>query len=325
MRNAHRTTLAALAATVTALVLAGCSGTDTPSTADSGPDSEPVSLKVGYIPASVYAYFWQAQDAGYFEDAGLEVELVPMSGGGEIIPALQSGSVQFGISDAMGVINAVNNGIGIEYVTFNASQTEESPIHSVVVKDPSITSAADLNGKTVATNASFNTDWTMMRAWLRQGGADLDSITFLELPFPDQLAALDAGTIDAAGMLEPFVTSSRGAGLEVIGDFFTEVQSPSVLSGVAATNEYVEQNPDVVERFVEAVEKAVDDFNADPQVARDRIAENTEIDPALVAEMNLPVWSNDTDPSQMQFWIDAAEEEGIVETDLDPTSLIWTR
>lgn len=325
MRLSRRTTLAALAAAAATTLLAGCSSPAPETSSEPATSEEVVSLKVGYIPAGVYAYFWQAQEAGYFEEASLEVELIPMAGGGEIIPALQSGSVQFGISDAMGVINAANNGIDIEYVTFNASQTEDSPIHSVVVKDPSIATAADLNGKTVATNASFNTDWTMMRAWLRQGGADLDTITFLELGFTDQLAALDAGTIDAAGMLEPYVTSAEGAGLTAIGNFFTEVQSPSVLSGVAAMVDYVEANPEVVERFVGAIEKAVDDFNADPELARQRIAENTQIEPALIEQMNLPIWSNATNPAQMQFWIDAAENEGILETDLDPSALLWAR
>lgn len=316
--------ISAAAAAASAVVLVGCSG-GTEATSESASPDEVVALKVGYIPASVYAYFWQAEAAGYFDDANLEVELVPMAGGGEIIPALQSGSIQFGISDAMGVISASNQGIDVEYVTFNASQTEESPIHSVVVADTAIAGPEELNGKTVATNSSYNTDWTMMREWLRQGGADIESISFVEMPFPDQLAALRAGTIDAAGMLEPFVTAAESEGLRVIGDFFTEVQSPSVLSGVAALTEYVDANEAVVERFVGAIEQAVDDFNQDPQIARDLIVENTQIDPALVAEMNLPVWSNDTDPSEMQFWIDAAEAEGILETDLDPSTLIWTR
>jgi len=321
MQMSRSTTITAIAAAA-ALALAGCASDSQPSETGAAGD-ERVSLQVGYIPAGVYAYFWQAEAAGYFDEANLDVELRPMAGGAEIIPALQAGSVQFGISDAMGVISAASQGIGVEYVTFNASQTADSPIHSVVAADPSISSAADLNGKTVATNTSYNTDWTMMREWLRQGGADLETITFVEMPFPDQLAALRAGTIDAAGMLEPFVTAAEGEGLRVIGDFFTEVRSPSVLSGVVALTDYVEANPDIVDRFVGAIERAVDDFNADPELARQRIGENTEIAPELVAEMNLPVWSNDTDPAEMQFWVDMAVAEGIVEEGaIDPVTLV---
>ena len=50
----------------------------------------------------------------------IEVELVPMAGGGQIIGALQSGALQFGISlMLLGVLNARNGGIPVTYVSFN--------------------------------------------------------------------------------------------------------------------------------------------------------------------------------------------------------------
>lgn len=308
-----------------ALALSGCSG------GASGPDeSTPAKggdgttkIAVGYIPAGVYAYFWQAGDEGYFAEEGLEVELKPMAGGAEIIPALQAGTVQFGISDAMGLINARNQGIEVEYATFNASQEAASPIHSVVVADQSLKSAADLDGKTVATNSTFNTDWIMMRKWLEKGGADLDSVNFVEMSFPDQLAALRAGTIDAAGMLEPFVTAAKNDDLTVIGNYFTDVESPVSISGVLVMSDYAKKNPEIVAGFVRAIERAVDDFNADPEVARKVIAAHTEIAPELIESMNLPLWTNDLDPKAMQFWIDAAKKEGLIDGELDPSQMIW--
>lgn len=310
-----------------ALALSGCSGGDPDpgesETPGNGNEGQVTQLAVGYIPAGIYAYFWQANDEGYFAEEGIEVDLRAMAGGAEIIPALQSGTVQFGISDAMGLINARNQGIEIEYATFNASQEAASPIHSVVVADDTIKSAADLEGKTVATNSTFNTDWIMMRKWLEKGGADLDSINFVEMSFPDQLAALRAGTIDAAGMLEPFVTTAKNEDLIVIGDYFTDVESPVSVSGVLVMSDYAQENPEIVAGFVRAIERAVDDFNADPATAREVIAAHTEIAPELIESMNLPLWTNDLDPRAIQFWIDAAENEGLIEGDLDPAQLIW--
>lgn len=117
-------------------------------------------LRVGFIPIGVYSYFWRAQDAGYFKDERLDVELVAVAGGGQIIPALQSGALQFGISDALGVLNARNGGIPATYVSFNFSQSAKGPVHAVLTMDPDVKSAADLKGKSVATNLSYNTDWT---------------------------------------------------------------------------------------------------------------------------------------------------------------------
>ena len=49
---------------------------------------EMTKLKIGFIPIGIYSYFWRARDAGYFKDEKIEVELIPMAGGGQIIPAL---------------------------------------------------------------------------------------------------------------------------------------------------------------------------------------------------------------------------------------------
>src|ERR1700722_20979990 len=128
-------------------------------------DTQITKLRVGFIPVGIYSYLWRARDAGYFKEERLEVELVPMAGGGQIIPALQSGALQFGISDALGVLNARNGGIPATYVSFNFAQASDDPVHAVLTMDPEIKSAADLKGKSVATNLSYNTDWTMMGEW----------------------------------------------------------------------------------------------------------------------------------------------------------------
>jgi NitT/TauT family transport system substrate-binding protein len=286
-------------------------------------DAQTTKLRVGFIPVGIYSYLWRARDAGYFKDERLEVELVPMAGGGQIIPALQSGALQFGISDALGVLNARNGGIPATYVSFNFSQSSDDPVHAVLTLDPEIKSPADLKGKAVATNLSYNTDWTMMREWLRKEKVDLQSITFREIPFPDMLAALRNKAVSAVGATEPFITLGKEQGARVLGYYFTDVKSPVVLSGVVAMVPYVEANQDIVKRFVKAINLAIEDFRKDPQVARKTIAANTKIPPAVIDKMGLGNWQTDVPPEQMQFWIDAAKKEGIVNATADLKSLVW--
>ena len=279
-------------------------------------------LRVGYLPIGVYSYFWRARDAGYFKDENLEIELVPMAGGGQIIPALQSGSLEFGISDSLGVLNARNGGIPVTYVSFNFQQTSEDPVHAVLVMDPEIKSGADLAGKDVATNLSYNTDWTMMREWLRQQNADVDSISFKEIPFPDMLAALRAGTVAAVGATEPFVTLGEEQGARAIGYYFTDVKSPNVFSGVTAMLPYVEENPEIVAKFVRAINRAIDDFQ-DPAIVRETIAANTKIPASVVEKMHVGEWRKAVPAEAMEFWIDAAKKEGIITDSVDLTDIIW--
>lgn len=326
------TKIASITATVAAmsLALSGCSASaeqpaGTAPAGEAPASTEAVDLKVGYIPVGIYSYFWRAEDAGYFDDENLNVELMPMAGGGEIIPALQSGTLQFGISDALGVLNARNQGIDVSYVSFNFSQDSSDPVHSVVTADDTVRSPKDLEGKTVATNLSYNTDWTMMREWLRQNDVDLDSVTFQELPFPDMLSALRSGTVAAAGMTEPFVTVADTEGLRVLGNYFTDVKSPITLSGVAATASYISENEGVVERFVKAINRAIDDFNTDSNITRSTIKEHTKIDPEVVDKMNLGKWTTTSNLDDIKFWVSAAEAEGILENKIDPAELLWAK
>jgi NitT/TauT family transport system substrate-binding protein len=286
-------------------------------------DEAATKLRVGFIPIGVYSYLWRALDAGYFKDEKLEVELVAMAGGGQIIPALQSGALQFGISDALGVLNARNGGIPATYVSFNFSQSSDNPVHAVLTMDPDVKSAADLKGKSVATNLSYNTDWTMMREWLRKQGVDLSTITFREIPFPDMLAAARAKTVAAVGVAEPFVTLGVQQGARVLGHYFTDVKSPVVFSGVVAMEPYVKDHLDVVRRFVRAINHAITDFNADPQVARKTIAAHTKIPPAVVQTMALGDWQTNAPAQDMQFWVDAAKKEGVLSGPVDLNELVW--
>jgi NitT/TauT family transport system substrate-binding protein len=271
-----------------------------------------VEVKVGYIPAGIYAYFWRANEAKYFAQENLKVELTVMAGGGVVIPALQAGAIQFGVSDALGVINARNNGIDIKYVSLNFAQASDDPVHAVMTNDPSVKSPKDLVGKNVATNLRYNTDWTMMREWLRRNNVDPSKVNFSEVPFPNMLGAVRNGTLAAAGMVEPFYTLGANEGLRVLGHYFTDVKSPVLFTGIVSSGAYIAKNGAVVERFVRAIHKSIDDFNRDPKIARETIAKNTKIPPAVIEKMRLGRWTTNSSLADMQFWIDAARKEGII-------------
>jgi len=283
-----------------------------------------VELQVGYIPAGIYAYFWRANEAGYFAQENLKVDLKVMAGGGVVIPALQAGSIQFGVSDALGVINARNNGIDIKYVSLDFAQASDDPVHAVMTNDPNVKSPKDLVGKNVATNLSYNTDWTMMREWLRKNGVDPTKVNFSEVPFPDMLGAVRNGTLAAAGMVEPFYTLGANQGFRVLGLYFTDVKSPILFTGIVSSGDYISKNPAVVERFVRAINKAIDDFKRDPNIARQTIAKNTKIPPEVVEKMHLGRWTTNSPLADMQFWIDAARKEGLItSSNVRVEDMVW--
>ncbi|MPZ89773.1 MAG: hypothetical protein GEU81_17320 [Nitriliruptorales bacterium] len=76
--------------------------------------------------------------------------------------------------------------------TDDAVEPEETVSLTVgFLHDPEVEDPADLEGRVVATNVQFSIDWVMMRRWRRLHGADPDALEFTEIPFPDQVTAVE--------------------------------------------------------------------------------------------------------------------------------------
>src|SRR5258708_23147936 len=80
--------------------------------------------------------------------------------------------------------------------------------------------------------------------------------------FPDMLPAMQKGQIDARWTAEPFTTQAKQAGAKVLSYNMVAVAPHLTVATYFATADYASQNPDVVKRFVAAVNKSLDYANA---------------------------------------------------------------
>jgi len=182
--------LAATAA-VGALVLSGCSASEPEAGDGSGSgDLTPVKLQLQWLTQAQFAGYYAAAAEGYYEDEGLDVEIV--QGGGDIVPqdALANGDVDYAISWVPKVLGSIENGANITDV---AQIFERSATLQVSFKDQDITSAADLAGKTIG-SWGYGNEWELY-AGLNKAGVT-DDVTVVSQNF--DMNALLSGDIDAA-------------------------------------------------------------------------------------------------------------------------------
>ncbi len=82
--------------------------------ADDGAEPVPLKVGLGYIPSVQFAQFYLADEAGYYDEAGLDVtfenKIDP-----ELITLLARGAVDIGMADGTSVIPAVSQGIPVRY------------------------------------------------------------------------------------------------------------------------------------------------------------------------------------------------------------------
>jgi NitT/TauT family transport system substrate-binding protein len=313
-------TAAALAAV--ALVVAACGGDDgggsasTATGTGSGDAPQPATITVGTLPTANAAPMYLGMRKGFFREEGLTVKPQVGEGGGSLIAALNSNANQFAFVGVIPMVTAVSKDVPIKVVAMSdaAGATPETDWQVLMVsKSSPITDVADLEGQTIAVNALRGVSEVMIKNSLEKQGVDPDSIELLEVPFPDMPAALAQKQVDAALATEPFLSAILADGGRQVDAPFVNAE-PKVANGVyVATERYIAQNGDVVDRFARAMKKSVDYAATHEQEVRDIIPTYTQIPAAAAAKIRLPTFTSTVDPDSIQLNAEMAKKYGVIE------------
>jgi len=226
---------------------------------------QPVKLRVSVVPIIDTAALHAAIKNGYFAQEGLEVDTTPTAGGAAGLPALAAGQVQITFSNIVSIVLGANQGLGFKIIAPAADSPAQPPEATALIaaKGKGYKTGKDLEGKKIAVNNRSNVIWLYSRAWIEATGGNPDKTTYLEVPFPQMLDALKSGQIDAGVLVDPFLTSGLSSGTaELIGWPFHRVQPGLSVSQYVATDAYIKEHPEVIERFVRALRKGIAWMNA---------------------------------------------------------------
>ena len=86
----------------------------------------------------------------------------------------------------------------------------------IVNPESGITSVADLEGRTIAIVGLRSGPEVATRVVLDEAGVDSESVSFVELAYPDMVAAVQGDRVDAAFIVDPFLSKAKAEGLEII-------------------------------------------------------------------------------------------------------------
>ncbi|MGY1691940.1 ABC transporter substrate-binding protein [Geodermatophilus sp. SYSU D01105] len=309
----------ALAAGAAALLtLAACGGSDEAGGGTGEGGLTPVTI--GTQPIVDSAPLYLGVDQGFFEEEGIDLTIESASGGAVVVPSVVSGDYQFGRGNVLSTMIAVDQGLPLTCIA-NANSTAGNPDFGAVVvpADSPIQSMADLAGRTVSVNTLNNIGDTTIRAVVEEAGGDPQAVQFVEIPFPDAPAALEGGQVDAAWILDPFLTEAVDAGARVLSYNFSDFHPELDISCVFTSQQLMQEDPELVEAFQRAMNRSLEFSQQNPEEVRRITGTYTEIDPAVLERIVIPTFRTDFSREAMQLLGEKATEYGTLskEPDLD--------
>jgi NitT/TauT family transport system substrate-binding protein len=290
-----------------------------------GGGAEPATLNVGVIPIADVAPLYLGIDKGFFKEEQLTIKPQLAEGGAAITPAVVSGDFQIGFSNTISLLIAASEDLPVQIISqgvLGGKSEEQAWADLLVLKDGPIKEPKDLEGKTIAVNTLKNICEVTIKASLEQENVAVDTLEFTEVPFPDMNAALEAGRVDAACVVEPFVSQGKAGKARGIAPFYVRTAPDLTVATYFTSTQYAEENADVVDRFVQAMNKSLTYADSHPDEVRKVLLDYTEIPPEAAEAIELPVWRPDLNEPTIEKLSELSVKYGLIEEQPDLEELI---
>ena len=243
--------------------------------------------------SSFYAPLYVAIENGYFEEEGIDLELILTPGADKVSAAVLSNDVEIGFAGAESAIYVYNQEES-DYLRIFSGLTKRDGQFIVARDNYEDFSLEDLYGKEILVGRSTGMPALNFLNGLKNMEIDIDKIN---INYSVEFAALSGsfigGTGDFVNLFEPNATSLEENGYGHV------VASVGVMSGEVpytafyARKSYIEENPEIIEGFTKAIAKA--------------ITYTLENDATKVAEDIIDQFP-DTDVSELALMIDRYKE-----------------
>jgi NitT/TauT family transport system substrate-binding protein len=241
--------------------------------------AELTPFKIG-ISAPVVTIFpvWMAEAGGFYEKQGLKVDVINMEGGTRGLQVLLSGEIQAMHVGLAPAVLANKQGADLRLVT---STCNTIPITMFAKAGVGM---ADLKGKTFGIS-TFGSETDIAIGILLNGlHLTREDVTVSQIGGSSQrFAALVAGRIDVAPLIEPAITLAKERGFNALVDL-AAAKAPWIFDSVVVSAQYLKENRETLTRFVRAYAAGAYLALADEKKAKEVIAQKFKTnDPKVIA------------------------------------------
>lgn len=293
------------------LTLTGCGN------APKGNQAEPSTLRIAVLPILDTLPMYVAEQNGYFEAEGLQVELAPVKSPRERDALIQAGEADGMLTDLHGVGVLNKETPQVKIVAKARKAYDDSPIFRLLAAPGSeIESAADLAGVKIGVSQNTVIEYITDRM-LEGSGLTADQIAVEEITaIPVRFEQLMNGQVQAATLPDPLASGAMAAGAKLIVD---DSQFTSYSQSILAFRvESIAEKRGAIEGFLNAWNKAVADLNTEPEAYSDLLIEKGRVPESIQGNYQMPPYPEDEITSEDQ-WADVVDwllEKDLIEREV---------
>lgn len=310
--------VAAVAISLTVALLAGGCG----SSSSSDTKLEKTSVVVGAVPGEGAASLYIAQAKGLFTKQGLHVKIVPTTTATAVIPEMMHGAVDIDSGQWSSVIAAQAKGLGHFHALANGFALGPHVHEMLTLPSSGITNPQQLKGKTIAVNALNSLTTDLALTGLSAYGITPSEVHFVTIPFPAEIAALSAHRVDAAYMIEPYITEAQeNIGASPLVDIDKGSTSNFPINGFAVTSQWAQQNPKTAAAFARAISEGNNLAATNPGVLRQVLGSSLHLNQKIADAMASGTFPTSVDATQLQRVADLMQQYGQLKQKFDVHSI----
>ncbi len=256
-----------------------------------------------------YAPQYVAMENGYFEDLGIDVELILTAGADKVTAALLSGDADVGLSGSEATIYVYNGGEKDYLKTFGQlTQKDGSFIVSKV--DYEDFTLDDMKGSTVIGGRVAGMPQMTFEYALKNYGIDIKNDLFIDtsIAFSAASGTFIGGDYDFVTLFEPTATEMENNGYGYVVASVGELGGLVPYTSYSARGSYIDENKDLIKKFDEAIQMGIDFVmnSTDLEVAEvilDQFPSTSlnDLESAVKRYREIEAWPSDTKFSQESF------------------------
>ena len=299
------------------LLLAACGSDGGGSGGQAGASSELV-VRTGVVAEGYDVPAFYAEKMGYFEDEGLDVEVLQGAGSAGNVKLVGTGKADFGVVDLSAAATAKKQGMPVKAI---GAVFHKTPLATIVLDSSEIKSPEDLKGHQIGETPESSTS-RFFPAYLDALGMTPSDIKSVTMGAAGQPQALVSERIDAFNSyaLEqvPLVEIALETPARAFewGDYLTMLGL-----GIVANSDAIEQDPEVMKKFMRAYAKGYVESMKNPEEGAQAILDKYPRAGGGSLETIVRQWElsqelqyTDSTDGKPLFWMSEEDWNGTIDT-----------